>query len=57
MTIKEYKAMILLETGMKISSATAKAFISMEREHEAEAIALGKYDAVSCDTPRPLHSE
>ena len=34
MTIKEYKAMILLETGMKISSATAKAFISMEREIE-----------------------
>lgn len=44
MTIKAYKEMMLLECGMKLTTAEAKLRMSIEEEHEAEAIAGGKYD-------------
>jgi hypothetical protein len=57
MTIKDYKAMILLETGNVITTATAKDLMSVDREHEAEAVTCGKYDVEPIDTPKRLHSE
>lgn len=57
MTIKDYKAMILLETGNVITTATAKDLMSVDREHEAEAVTCGRYDVEPIDTPKRLHSE
>ena len=58
MTAKEYKAMILLECGEDITLETARNLMSIEREHDAEAIACGRDEVVPASTPiRSRHSE
>lgn len=44
MTVKEYKHMIFMECGLQLTAAQARIHMAIEAEHEAEAIAGGKYD-------------
>lgn len=57
MTIKQWQEMMLTETGETYTVKQAKVMMSIEAEHESEAIAGGKYDVDPVYVPRPRHSE
>lgn len=57
MTIKQWQEMMLTETGETYTVKQAKVMMSIEAEHESEAIAGGKYDVAPIDEPKRYHSE